>query len=901
MRLQSVTLRNYRIHRQLQVAFDASRTLIGGPNESGKSTLIEAIHRALFLKACGNSQELRDMLSLDAMGQPEVELQFECGGTSYRLTKRFGASGTTLLSCQAADPLRDDSADAELARLLGLNTGLSPRARVRQWAHLWVWQGAAGQDPCETSAPHHGDLVRRLHDRGGGTGVMQSDLDDRVARLFAGAAGTFFNTHGKPKAGSVLAQAEEALTQAHVAAEAARSRWNQFEATAAALAEARHGVDAALEASHRLRLEEEETERRLRALADLQGKEREAATVLEKAAARLAELRDIQSQIARLRADIEARSLALAPLRAQVAELTAALEGRRTECHAAETRYAAALEQVRAARLNNDLARAWRGRLENRQQLRELADQHRKAGDLRSQLADVRREIARLPAVDSKSVHRLQTLQREHETAAASLRSMAAAVEVLSADQSVTVSGDELFPGERRVFTDEGEIAVGSGVRLRILPGGGASLAESRGRERDASAEFKRELDRLGMTTPDEASAACQRLDLLEAKRKQIDAQLDGMRADRIEQALFEANERLARADAEIERLERLIPDAPRELVSDAAARWEAACQERLRMTDGLEVDTKATRDLAARVCHVAETALNEARTNIGTQEVELEETRSRLRFIQQERGNDADIERAVRTAAAESSSARPLWESLVRQISELQPSLLDQQKRRQGVVREQTDRGIAEHRERIAACQALLQAAGTEDPRGALNLAEAMLRSAQKRRDGARIHAQAVKLLDDLFQEEQEALADQLTRPLQEKVSGYLHCLFGPGTDIRLEFTGSTFGDLHLVRSQPGAARFRFNQLSGGAREQTAIAVRLAMAEVLAEGHDGCLPVVLDDAFAYSDPQRVRQLQDMLFLASERGLQVIVLTCNPADYMGLGGHVVTLGAGMTV
>jgi hypothetical protein len=66
-------------------------------------------------------------------------------------------------------------------------------------------------------------------------------------------------------------------------------------------------------------------------------------------------------------------------------------------------------------------------------------------------------------------------------------------------------------------------------------------------------------------------------------------------------------------------------------------------------------------------------------------------------------------------------------------------------------------------------------------------------------------------------------------------------------------------------------------------------------MAEVLAGDHGGCLPVVFDDAFAYSDPERVNQLQRMLDLAATRGLQVIVLTCNPSDYVALGAKAVAL------
>jgi hypothetical protein len=114
----------------------------------------------------------------------------------------------------------------------------------------------------------------------------------------------------------------------------------------------------------------------------------------------------------------------------------------------------------------------------------------------------------------------------------------------------------------------------------------------------------------------------------------------------------------------------------------------------------------------------------------------------------------------------------------------------------------------------------------------------------------------------------EQKSLSERFTRPLAAKISGYLACLFGPGARAELTLQGGNFQ-----------------------------AVRLALAEVLAETHDGCLPVVFDDAFAYSDPERVQELQRMLDLAANRGLQIIVLTCNPADYADLRPKHITLDA----
>ena len=114
------------------------------------------------------------------------------------------------------------------------------------------------------------------------------------------------------------------------------------------------------------------------------------------------------------------------------------------------------------------------------------------------------------------------------------------------------------------------------------------------------------------------------------------------------------------------------------------------------------------------------------------------------------------------------------------------------------------------------------------------------------------------------------------------------------------VHFDQDQLGGIELVRSRRGG--FDFNSLSGGAREQVGAAVRLAMAECLARDHHGCLPIVFDDAFVCADPERVRMLQRMLDLASSRGLQVIVLTCNPADYAALGARCLrmeTLSAGI--
>ena len=124
-----------------------------------------------------------------------------------------------------------------------------------------------------------------------------------------------------------------------------------------------------------------------------------------------------------------------------------------------------------------------------------------------------------------------------------------------------------------------------------------------------------------------------------------------------------------------------------------------------------------------------------------------------------------------------------------------------------------------------------------------------------------------------------------------------YLSFIFGRSVSVSIQSDPSgTFSKLEIYRDQfRDLGTIDFDKLSGGTKEQMAAAVRLAMAEVLAPAYGGHLPMVFDDAFAYSDKDRLKALPDMLYSAAERGLQIILLSCTPQEYGNLGAYEVSL------
>jgi uncharacterized protein YhaN len=127
----------------------------------------------------------------------------------------------------------------------------------------------------------------------------------------------------------------------------------------------------------------------------------------------------------------------------------------------------------------------------------------------------------------------------------------------------------------------------------------------------------------------------------------------------------------------------------------------------------------------------------------------------------------------------------------------------------------------------------------------------------------------------------------------LAEKIKFYLEPVFGRSVNVTLKQEAGQFKEFLISRDHLGT--FSFDTLSGGTKEQFSAAVRLAMAEVLSADFDDRLPIVFDDAFTNSDENRILNIQPMLDRASQKGVQVIVLTCHPDAYSRLGAKQVML------
>ena len=80
------------------------------------------------------------------------------------------------------------------------------------------------------------------------------------------------------------------------------------------------------------------------------------------------------------------------------------------------------------------------------------------------------------------------------------------------------------------------------------------------------------------------------------------------------------------------------------------------------------------------------------------------------------------------------------------------------------------------------------------------------------------------------------------------------------------------------------------FDDLSQGAKEQLLLCLRLAVAEELAAAPGGGRQsLILDDVLVNTDAVRQARVLDVLSGAAAGGLQILVCTCHPDRYRGVG------------
>lgn len=896
MRLLSARVRDYRRHRDLPISFDPRFTVIAGPNQSGKSTLAEALHRALFLPVKTGGELLKGMQSDPFLAEPEVEISFEAAGERWELRKRFaGTRGSASLRDSAGRSLQGEDAEERLAELIGTaavarNRGAGDQLKER-WGHLWVWQGSASSNPLGPNAASydHDRLVERLQ-AGADLGVQSpldlavlEDIQNRWATVYT-AGGT--NRAPQVKTGSSLHNARKAAIGAQDDLEAIRDQIDQQAAAEQVFQEAEAQLQRVRQALPPLQAQRSELDQKLKRSQEL-----EAAIAVEKPQLQGAQkdrddldkdrtqLQELQKQVSTLEAAKAPDMETLEALKKQLPVLDAARGQAQEQLDAQQQAVAKATREATAIEtLQKGLGQLQeQQRLE--QQLAALAANQARCDELQA-------EIARLPALTAGDVETLRRLETARRDARVRAEALSAGIEVIRAGRPVRVDGLELAAGSRQLLSEPATVQVGDDVELRLTPGDGSNAAEAATVLAEAEGKFQAELHRWQLTTVDEAATAERRRSDLMAEQQRLIEQRGG-----------------ADPEALRRRLQELVhgPEAQVALdAADAALRGEAL-EGRLRDLEQQLIEARQQRDTATKTEQQQQALVKQSSADldaqnklIATSEADLRErenkslaARTLIQALHERHGSFEALAAALGQSEQRCKELQSKLEELEDELAKLGTESL---KARAAEIDKEIGTLDGQEREATEArirAESRLHGDGQVDLQAELEQKQAELESRLEDQERLEKEAGMLTLLRRLLEEEQNAMATQYTAPLTERIGRYLAEVFPDAPQTSLSYDARS-GFKELQWRLGNEAAFGFDVLSTGAREQFAAALRVTMAEVLAEAYDGTLPVLFDDAFANSDPERQAGVYRMLQQAADQGLQVILLTCDPERSQGI-------------
>jgi DNA repair exonuclease SbcCD ATPase subunit len=895
MKIKSAAIRNYRLHKSRDVDFDQALTIISGPNESGKSTLVEALHRGLFLKSRTGGATREKMIPRDG-SIPEITLSLELEGKNVTVRKVFQGSvkGLTVLDVEGEATVSGDTADDRLAQLLLVPNALGSNetALGQRWAHLWVWQGSSGGSPMEAVTEAKQSLVARLNAIGGAA-VSQSELDDKVIRSLLAKRDKIYTQNGSDfrvtsepgKAQQDMERAGAALDEHRKAVARLDAAMGESEAASSLLKEKTGTLQTATIELDQVKAKMRDVERIQKTIEPLEKALTDVGQELQSIQKATEEIVQDRQDLEKATGESQSHDAGLAEMRKKLAENSEKLEAATQERDSIRT-------ELDGLKIHLDALSDQRLFLQKQAELKKLTERMERITALRNELHALQKQLESLPPIEKKDITALRKLQDELLQATSARDALGARIKYVKGDSPVMVADTELSLNDERLVTQDVDILVGETV-LHVTLGGISNLREATDLLETATGKLNKKLQALGCATFDAAIEAHERQTVLHGNAKSLEKRLEEQNPEQVEADLAacriardRATARLAssmyeqfRLPTELETLEQEV-DHTEKITQEAGTRY----QTHVRLCKQMEEEkTKA------------ETACG----SISAQQQALRETTIRLTAGLDAKislhGSDEERARKRLTLLTTQEQSGQSLTVLNAQLDALQPGLLESDLKRLEDTIQRAQATIHEARVRQQVAEQTLALDGNSDPRAALAAANAAFEATNNRFAQLNAQAEAIKYLAELGTGLQKEISKQINRPLEEKAKAYLETVFGPGVTVSLSEGIQTHETPSIEIDRPGIGRFSFSELSGGAHEQVGVALRLAMAEVLAEGYGGSLPIVLDDAFVNSDPDRVKALHRMLYLAAQHGLQVIVLTCNPSDYDTLGATEIRL------
>ena len=865
--------------------FSERLNVIYAPNGTGKSSLFEAMRRALFDSHHVSGEEIEAVKPWGRSLAPQVNVEFTQSGVRYRIEKTFldGASARLLrFENGSFQPLADSrNADTKLREIIAASDapgrGLSKPEHWGLAEVLWAPQGSLNLDSLSSSVTEN--LRAAL-------GVQLSgEAGNRLEELLEERYQTYFTKGGKPRIGKQAAPilALETEHENTVAERQQRLEHQQrFEETGRAVEDARQKRGQTRLEADALRETVAQTRQQAETYLRLQGEltqkrqtEQVAKERFETIGQSLELIGSAREEITRLQTETESGEPLVTGLATELRQGTDAANDARRKRD--ETRRQRSSLDEHTAEVEDA-----RGYIEDSKSHQTLAARIDKLRRLEADLKVGKTKRAALVAPDDKTIRDVRKFVAAREKAQAALR---ASLIHLTVQPKKKTSIHRQSPDETKTVAAGKEVTFSGSPEVRIeIEGFG--IIQASGPEGDAEAheealqEAESKLTKLtqpyGTQDPDRLQLLREQADEIDRKTQQLEEQISELLDD---DSNDELNQQLAELDARIqERLGR-FPAWKKQspTVSDLKS---ALDKQRKAVEAAIEIAEDAF-DKAQSTAQALEKRHGEADAGLKHARLNFEAAQGRLKELTKDGQSDE-----ARTQSRQESLMA--WEAAKTKAKDCETKLNDipgdPQKDLQKLERQlkALEEAEAKARDDENKAEGRLQTLATEGAYSKLVACEEKLADLNARIRRERLRMDATKLLYDTVASCKAAIVASVAAPVERTATHMLGRIAGPRLGT-VQFTENfvPVGVRPEIVSEP----VDWTNLSGGEQEQLFLITRLALGQVLAK--DERQLVVLDDVLNATDTGRLARVLTLLEESADH-LQIIILTCHPERYRGM-------------
>lgn len=821
--------------------------VIVGDNEEGKSTLLKAVQAALFDKHNLTGQAVKAMLPLGSTVQPKVEVHFQLGEASYRLQKGFSQSKFAQLE-NAEGRWENAHAEEQLEAILGFTRrhgGAAQNENMGLSGPLWIEQGRT-YEPLELNEDAKKALNEVIESEvnaaaAGDSGLqLLSEVNERFHKYFTKARhsekGILIDQRNSVELLKTEIENLEEKKQQH------DGKLSDLEEIMQMLPMLKKNFRKAQQKVKAVKGKVGKIERIERKIEAYEGRLDAAKAGLDRANFQFQSRKEKTENLSNIEEDAKRMSNEFSNLDNNYKVAKRELDRARHELDQAQLECKKAKVKVNRDRLN-------------------------KAEGIAANIAESEKVIEEI-LIGNEGMENLRELEGELKLQRAKLEAMATMLVFRpSAHQSVLANGEKLEVDRPRRITEKSLFELEGFGGLEVTPGGDKNDMRSiHVLVGNIRKELTNNLKSLGYSSIEEAGEAYSKKSMLRGEIGIAKAKLDGI----VPAGLENLRSDIERLQADLPAI--VGPILPVLSVNEAQRR-QCTAQDKLNRIE------KKFSDIQGR--------WNEAHGALKQQNESIDKLRRDLQ-VDREETSDEQLRINSQDADRMHEKVQRRLNKLNTKLEKMSPALTRGELRRKDKVCNELQGLFEQKNTRKIQLESELHGLGHKGLGEELDEKRRKNQSAHTELVRRELDAQAWELLKNTLEVAQQEERVPLT-PLIRCLAPYVELVF-PSAELHLDENSLEVGNLgreHSAEPEP------FASLSIGTREQIAVLVRLAMADIL---HEQGKPVMLifDDPLVNSDDSRFVGMSRALRKAAKH-LQILILTCHADRYQSIGAKIIRL------